>query len=91
MARTFDHHRLTADEFAAGLDQAGLTAEEFQRLTGASRNAVRSWLFAEDHPRAQEPPFWVTSWLGLYLLPGARERAQAIAESMLLADQSSGD
>lgn len=84
MARAYDHERLTAAEFAAGLDQASLTAEDFQRLTGASRNAVRSWLFPEDHPKAQEPPFWVTSWLGLYLLPGARERAEAIAGAKLL-------
>lgn len=86
MARNFDHERLSAAEFAAGLDQAGLSAEQFQQLTGASRNAVRSWLFSEDHPRSQEPPFWVTSWLGLYLLPGAPERAQAIAESKLIGD-----
>lgn len=85
MARAYDHERLTAAEFAAGLDQAGLSAEAFQRLTGASRNAVRSWLFPEDHPKAQEPPFWVTSWLGLYLLPGARERAEAIAEAKLIS------
>lgn len=88
MARAFDHQRLSPAEFTAGLEQAGLTAEEFQRLTGASRNAVRSWLFPEDHARSQEPPFWVTSWLGLYLLPGGQERARAIAEAKLLSDEN---
>lgn len=87
MARNFDHERLSAAEFAAGLEQAELSAEQFQQLTGASRNAVRSWLFPEDHPRAQEPPFWVTSWLGLYLLPGGADRARAIAESKLVGGE----
>lgn len=83
MARTFDHERLTAAEFSAGLDQAGLSPTDFERLTGASRNSVAAWLRPEDHPRAQEPPFWVTSWLALYLLPGAPERAHAVAAAKL--------
>jgi hypothetical protein len=81
MARTFDHERLTAAEFSAGLDQAGLTPTGFEFLTGVSRNSVAAWLKPEDHPRAQEPPFWVTSWLALYLLPGAPDRACAVAEA----------
>lgn len=86
MARTFDHERLTPAEFSAGLEQAGISPTEFERLTGTSRNSVTAWLRPEDHPRSQEPPFWVTSWLGLYLLPGGAERALTIAETKLIGD-----
>ena len=86
MARSFDHERLTAEQFSAALDQARLSPTDFEFLTGAGRNSVGAWLKASDHPRAQEPPFWVTSWLALYLLPGGPERALAVAESKLLGD-----
>jgi hypothetical protein len=86
MSRHFDHERLSADEFSAGLDQADLSPIEFQRLTGAGHNTVMSWLKPAGHPKAQEPPFWVTTWLSLYLLPGGPDRARAVAESKLLRD-----
>lgn len=84
MARIFDHERLTAEQFSAGLDQAGLSPADFQRLTGVGRNSVMAWLKPHDDPRSQEPPFWVTTWLALYLLPGGPERARTVAESKLM-------
>lgn len=86
MARNFDHERLTAEAFSAALDEAKLSTTAFEFLTGASRNSVRAWLLPASHPKAVDPPFWVTSWLALYLLPGGRDRARAVAESKLIGD-----
>jgi hypothetical protein len=78
MARKIDHQRLTAEAFCAELSACNLSVDEFRRLTGASWNSVRSWMLPEDHPKAQEPPFWVTSWLTLFKLPGGSEAAWAV-------------
>ncbi len=84
MSRAYDHERLTAEQFSAGLDEVGITPGQFQRLTGTGRNSVANWLRPADDPKAQEPPFWVTSWLALVLLPGGMDRARAVAEAKLI-------
>ncbi|MBN6819545.1 hypothetical protein JRF84_08075 [Methylobacterium organophilum] len=84
MSRAYDHERLTAEQFSAGLDQAGITPGQFERLTGTTRKRVAAWRLPESDPRAERAPFWVTSWLGLYLLPGGADRARAIAEAKLI-------
>lgn len=79
-----DHERLTAEQLEAGFQELGLTPVEFRHLTGAGRNSIRSWLAPSDAPKSQEPPFWVTSWLALYSLPGGREMAAQVAERYLI-------
>jgi hypothetical protein len=45
-----------------------------------------AWLKPEDHPKAQEPPFWVTTWLALWVLVGeaSRQRVAKLAEGRLI-------
>jgi hypothetical protein len=91
MARNFDHDRLTPAEFSAGLEQAGISPREFERLTGASPNSVSAWLKPEDHPRSQEPPFWVTTWLTMYVLLLEAEKVDVVhrlADSKLIGDDN---
>lgn len=88
MSRLFDHARLSPQAFASGLDELGLTPGDFHRLTGAGRNSIRAWLAPTNAPRSQEPPFWVTSWLALYSLPGGREMAAQVADRYLTDGES---
>lgn len=84
MSRQYDHVRLTPAELSAGLDQAGLSIADFERLTGANRKTVMCWLRPASDPKHIDPPFWVSSWLALYLLPGARSCADQVAAYLLM-------
>lgn len=86
MARRFDHYRLSAEDLSSALSEAGLQPVEFERLTGVSRTGLASWLLPEDHPKAQEPPFWVTTWLALYHLPGAAQIVEQLAADNLIPE-----
>lgn len=86
MARRFDHYRLSAEDLSSALTEAGLQPVEFERLTGVSATAMKQWLLPEDHPKAQEPPFWVTTWLALYRLPGAADLAEQLAADNLIPE-----
>jgi hypothetical protein len=83
MSRKFDHTRLSPAEFAAGLAEAGLSHSDFERLTGTRRDTFERWLRPVSHPRYVEPPFWVSSWLALYLIPGAAARADQVAAYLI--------
>ena len=48
-----------------------------------SSPARAQWLKAETDPKHIEPPFWVSSWLALYLLPGAAARADQVAAYLM--------
>ena len=83
MSRKFDHVRLSPAELFAGLDQAGLSYTDFERLTGTRRDTLERWLKPVSHPRYIAPPFWVSSWLALYLLPGAPARADQVSAYLM--------
>jgi hypothetical protein len=86
MPRNFsvDHDRLSPQQFSQGLADAGLGQKEFCRLTGARLSKVKVWLKSESMPGAEEPPFWVTSWLALYTVQGAPVVAKAVADQFLI-------
>jgi hypothetical protein len=88
MSREFDHARMTAEQLSAALDQLGLTSLRLEMLTGTRRKTVEAWLRPEHDPRAMRPPFWLTSWLALMTLPGARDMADAVAAQFLQKDDS---
>ncbi len=79
------HYRLTPAQFSQALRDAGLSLAEFERLTGASVSTSKRWLKPDTDPNALEPPFWVTSWLALYMMPGAAQTAARCSACSCLA------
>lgn len=82
MANTVDHHRLNPGAIGRELELLGLSPWDFAALWGVNRQTIQRWLLHEDHPRALEPPYWLTVALDLMHLPGAPERV------LLLHDQN---
>lgn len=83
MPREFDHDRLTREQLSKALHDAGLGVRAFAELTGAKPQHVKLWLKPDNDPKRVDPPFWVTSWLALYMLPHASVVASQVRDAMI--------
>lgn len=81
MANTVRHYRLPPEAIARRLQDLGITPWQFAAQWEVKRETVNRWLLDVDHPKALDPPFWVTIALELLRLPGAAERVREIHEA----------
>ena len=75
----YKFRRMTGAEFSAALNQLGLTAGQFRRLTGASPKKVEEWLAG-----SEDIPPWVPTFLAMGAIPEALQAARDEAEQRLL-------
>ena len=77
----YKFRRMTGAEFSTALNQLGLSAGQFRRLTGASPKKVEQWLSG-----SEDIPPWVPTFLAMSAVPEALLAARDEAERRLLSD-----
>ena len=75
------YRRLSAEQLQDGLDEVGMTPDEFCLATGTNRRRLMLWLHGEE-----EPPPHVPVILALMTLEGGREMALQVARLHLLSE-----
>lgn len=77
----YKFRRMTGAEFSTALNQLGLSAGQFRRLTGASPKKVEQWLAG-----SEDIPQWVPPFLAMGAVPEALQAARDEAERRLLEE-----
>lgn len=85
MANRTETFRLTPGALSEGLTAAGLSLKEFCHLFDLNYDTAKRWTRHPDHPRACEPPYWVTPVLAAcraesFLIMAREIRAMESAE-----------
>lgn len=74
-----DHRRMSSEQFAAALEELGLSDDDFARDYGTRSERVGRWRRGEDNV-----PIHMDILLGLWAMPGGREIVQRIRERNLI-------
>jgi len=81
MSRRYRYQRMTPEQFSMALDQIGINAWQFARMTGANGERVIGWLAGRD-----DIPQYVPLVCVLLTMPGALALAKATADAFIVQD-----